>query len=156
MFGQGKRFFQHLNPKSSKCHFCFVGKGPCHCPGSAAYNIRRYLWSKKYGPFGKEFPVSEGPTPDFTSVYSNLTGSRQRDLARWTNVGGSITVGGRPLYSSSAVTISRINNEVVVKRIRKIANPPSDPDAEGSDELDGGEVEVVNNPVGQQSITSPS
>ncbi|MBW0464519.1 hypothetical protein O181_004234 [Austropuccinia psidii MF-1] len=47
---------------------------PCGCPGSGASNIRRYLWSKKDGPFGKEFPVSEGPTPDATSGYSDCRG----------------------------------------------------------------------------------
>ncbi|MBW0539613.1 hypothetical protein O181_079328 [Austropuccinia psidii MF-1] len=129
---------------------------PCCCPGPADFIIRRYLWSKKDGPFGKEFPASEGPTSDGTSGYSDLTGSRQRDVARWTNVGGPIPVGGRPIYSSSAVTISRINTEGVVKKITRTANSPPDPDAEGSDELDGEEVEVVNNPVGNQSSTSPS
>ncbi|MBW0470375.1 hypothetical protein O181_010090 [Austropuccinia psidii MF-1] len=80
----------------------------------------------------------------------------QRDVARWTNVGGPILVGGRPVYSSSEVHISRSNTEGVVKRIRQIANSPPDPDAEGSDELDGEEVEVVHNSIGHQSSTSPS
>ncbi|MBW0460651.1 hypothetical protein O181_000366 [Austropuccinia psidii MF-1] len=153
---KGKDCFQNFNPKSSKCHFCFVGKKPCQCPGSVASNFRRHLWSKKNGPFGKEFPVSEGLTPDAISGYSDLTGSRQRDVARWTNFGGSIPVSGRPIYSSLEVPISRINTEGVVKRIIRITDSPSDPDAEGSDELDGEEVEVVNNPVGHQPSTSPS
>ncbi|MBW0566763.1 hypothetical protein O181_106478 [Austropuccinia psidii MF-1] len=59
-----------------------------------------------------------------------------RDVARWTSVGGPIPVGGRPIYSSSEVPISRINTEGVVKRIRRIADSPTDPDAEGSYELD--------------------
>ncbi|MBW0508036.1 hypothetical protein O181_047751 [Austropuccinia psidii MF-1] len=80
----------------------------------------------------------------------------ERDVARWTNVGGAIQVGGRPIYYSSAVPISRINTEGALKRIRRISNSPPDPDAEGCDELDGEEVEVVNNPVGHQSSTSPS
>ncbi|MBW0571684.1 hypothetical protein O181_111399, partial [Austropuccinia psidii MF-1] len=58
-----------------------------------ASNVRRYLWSRKDGPFGKKFPVSEAPTPLGTSGISNLTGSRKRDVARWTNVGGPIPVG---------------------------------------------------------------
>ncbi|MBW0474755.1 hypothetical protein O181_014470 [Austropuccinia psidii MF-1] len=111
---------------------------------------------QKGGPFGKEFPVSEGPTPDANSRYCDLTGSRKRDVARWINVGESIPVGGRPIYSSSEIPISRINTEGVVKRIRRIANSPPDMDAEGSDELDGEEVEVINNPVGHLSSTSPS
>ncbi|MBW0588701.1 hypothetical protein O181_128416, partial [Austropuccinia psidii MF-1] len=123
---KGKDFFQHFNPKSSKCHFSFVGKKPCCCSGSMASNVRRYLWSKKDWPFGKELPVSEGPTPDTTSGYSG------------------------------SVPISRINTEGVVKGIRGIANSPPDPDAEGSDELGGEEAEVVNNLVGHQSSTYPS
>ncbi|MBW0564009.1 hypothetical protein O181_103724 [Austropuccinia psidii MF-1] len=59
--------------------------------------------------------------------------------ARWTNNGGPIPVGGRPIYSSSEAPISRINNKGVVKWIRQIANSPPDPVAEGSDELDGEE-----------------
>ncbi|MBW0549812.1 hypothetical protein O181_089527 [Austropuccinia psidii MF-1] len=80
----------------------------------------------------------------------------QRDVARWTNVGGPIPVGGRPIYSSSEVPISRINTEGIVERIRQIANSPPDPDSEGSDELDGGEVEVVPNSAGHPSNTPPS
>ncbi|MBW0532268.1 hypothetical protein O181_071983 [Austropuccinia psidii MF-1] len=72
-----------------------------------------------------------------TFLIELVTGSRQRDVARCTNVGGSILVGGRPIYSSSAVQITKINTE-------------------GSDELDGEGVEVVNNHVGHQSSTSPS
>ncbi|MBW0484314.1 hypothetical protein O181_024029 [Austropuccinia psidii MF-1] len=72
----------------------FVRKKPCHCPGIPASNVKRYLWRKKDGPFGKELPVSEAPTP----------------------------------YA----------------------------DAEGSDELDSEEVEVVLNSDGNCSSTSPS
>ncbi|MBW0582488.1 hypothetical protein O181_122203 [Austropuccinia psidii MF-1] len=133
---KGKDCFQHYNPQSSKCHYCFIGKNPCRFTGVPSSNVRKYLWSKKDGPFGKEFPISEAPTPDGTSGFPQLTGSRQRDVARWTNFGGPITVGGRPIYSSSEVPISRINTEGVVKRIRRIVDPPTDPDAEGSDELD--------------------
>ena len=86
-----------------------------------------------------------------------MTGSRQRDVARWTNVGGPIPVGGRPIYSSSEVPISRTNTEgvvKVVKRIRRIDDYPTDPDAEGSDELDGEEVQVVPPSVGHPSRNS--
>ncbi|MBW0570562.1 hypothetical protein O181_110277 [Austropuccinia psidii MF-1] len=152
----GKDCIQHYNPQSSKCHYCFIGKKPCCCTGFQASNVRRYLWSRKDGPFGKEFPVYEAPTPDGTSGLSKLTGSRQRDVARWTNVGGPIPVGGRPIYSSSELPISRINTDGVVKRIRRIAYSPPDPDAEGSDELDGEEVEVVPHLVGHKSRTSSS
>ncbi|MBW0516542.1 hypothetical protein O181_056257 [Austropuccinia psidii MF-1] len=87
---------------------------------------------------------------------SGVTGSRQRDVARWINVGGPIPVGGRPIYSSSEVPISRINTEGIVKRIRQISNSPPDPDAEGSDELDGEEVEVIPHSSGHPTNSSPS
>ncbi|MBW0472813.1 hypothetical protein O181_012528 [Austropuccinia psidii MF-1] len=87
---------------------------------------------------------------------SHMTGSGQRDVARWADVGGPIPVGGRPINSSSKVPISRLNTEGLVKRIRQISNSPPDPDAEGSDELDDEEVEVVHNSIGHQSSTSPS
>ncbi|MBW0542119.1 hypothetical protein O181_081834 [Austropuccinia psidii MF-1] len=127
---------------------------PCCRTGLPSSNVRRYLWSRKDGPFGKEFPVSGEPTPDRTSGFSQLTGSRQRDVARWTNFGGPIPVGFRPIYSSSEVPISNINTEGVVKRIRRIADSPTDLDAEGSDELDGEEVEVVPHLVGHPSRNS--
>ncbi|MBW0478361.1 hypothetical protein O181_018076 [Austropuccinia psidii MF-1] len=101
------------------------------------------------GPFGKEFPVSEAPTLD-------VTGSRQRDVARCTNAGGPIPAGGRPIYSSSEVPISRINTKGIVKRIRQIADSPPDPDAQDSDELDGEEVEVIPHSDGHPSNSSPS
>ncbi|MBW0589773.1 hypothetical protein O181_129488 [Austropuccinia psidii MF-1] len=130
---KGKDCFQHYNPQL------------------------RHLWSRKDGPYGQEFPILEEPTPDTTSEFSQLTGSRQRDVARWTSVGGPIPVGGRPIHYSSEVPISRTNTDgvvKVVKKIRRIADSPSDPDAEGSDELDGEEVEVVPHSVGHPSSNS--
>ncbi|MBW0479934.1 hypothetical protein O181_019649 [Austropuccinia psidii MF-1] len=81
---------------------------------------------------------------------------KQRNVARWTNVGRPIPIGGRPIYSSSEVPISRINTEVIVKRIRQSDNSPPDLDAEGNDELDGEEVEMAPNPASHPSNTSPS
>ncbi|MBW0530241.1 hypothetical protein O181_069956 [Austropuccinia psidii MF-1] len=69
--------------------------------------------------------------PACTECFAKVTGSRQRDVVRWTNVGGPIPVGGRPIYSSSDVPIFRINTEGVVKGIRRIADSPPDPDPEG-------------------------
>ncbi|MBW0527221.1 hypothetical protein O181_066936 [Austropuccinia psidii MF-1] len=85
-----------------------------------------------------------------------VTGFKQREVARWTNVGGPIPIGGRSVYSSSDIPISRINTEGVVKIIRQIADSPTDPDSEGSDELDGEDAEVVLNSSGHQSSTSAS
>ncbi|MBW0555862.1 hypothetical protein O181_095577 [Austropuccinia psidii MF-1] len=92
--------------------------------------------------------------PACTECLAKLTGSRQRDVARWTNVGGPIPVGGGPIYSSSEVPISRINIEGVVKRIRRIAYSPTDPDAEGSDELNGEEVQVFPHSVSTQPLAN--
>ncbi|MBW0462857.1 hypothetical protein O181_002572 [Austropuccinia psidii MF-1] len=145
---KGNKCFQHFNKRSLKCHFCFVGKKPCHFPGVPVPEVRRYFWSTMDGKFGREFPVSEAPTPDETSGYSSLTGCRRQKLERWTNTGGPIPVGGRPIYSSSEIPLSRIYEQGVVKWIRRIANSPTDPDSERSVELDGEEVQIVNPPVG--------
>ncbi|MBW0575373.1 hypothetical protein O181_115088 [Austropuccinia psidii MF-1] len=67
--------------RASSCHFYPAQpydaykavEKPCCQIGPLASNLRRYLWSKNDGPFGKEFPVSEAPTPDGTSGYSNFT-----------------------------------------------------------------------------------
>ncbi|MBW0573739.1 hypothetical protein O181_113454 [Austropuccinia psidii MF-1] len=151
---KGKDCFQHYNPQSSKFYYCFIGKKPCLCTRVSSSKIRRYLWSRKDGPFGEEFPVSEAPTPDGTSGFSQLTGSRQRDVPRWTDVGGPIPVGGRPIYSRSEVSISRINTEGVVKGIGGIDDSPTDPDYEGSDELDVEEVEILSTPRTFQPVLS--
>ncbi|MBW0565940.1 hypothetical protein O181_105655 [Austropuccinia psidii MF-1] len=92
--------------------------------------------------------------PACSECLAKVTCSRQRDVARWTSIGGPISVGGRPIYSSSEVPISRTNTEAVVKRIRRIDDSPTDPDAEGSDELDDGEVQVVPHSAGHPSSNS--
>ncbi|MBW0546949.1 hypothetical protein O181_086664, partial [Austropuccinia psidii MF-1] len=56
----------------------------------------------------------------------------------------------------TSYTISRINNDGFVKQIRRIANSPPNPAAEGSDELDGKEFEVVPNSAGHPVNSSPS
>ncbi|MBW0516232.1 hypothetical protein O181_055947 [Austropuccinia psidii MF-1] len=120
-------------------------------------NVRRHLWSRKDGPFGQEFAIPEEPTPDATSGFPQMTGSRQRDVPRWTNVGGPIPVGGRPIYSRSEVPISRTNTEgvvKVVKRVRRIDDSPTYPDADRSDEFYGEEVQFVAHSVGHPSSNS--
>ncbi|MBW0570780.1 hypothetical protein O181_110495 [Austropuccinia psidii MF-1] len=103
------------------------------------------------------FRAVEALDPACTECLAKVTGSRQRDVERWTNVGGSIPVGGRPIYSSSDVEISRTNTEgvvKVVKRVRRIDDSPTDADAEGSDELDGEEAQVVPPSVDHPSSNS--
>ncbi|MBW0524499.1 hypothetical protein O181_064214 [Austropuccinia psidii MF-1] len=85
-----------------------------------------------------------------------IQGIPKRDVTRWTNVGGPITICGRLIYSSSEIPISRINSQGVVKILIRIADSPTNTNAEGSDELDGEEVEGVPNSIGHQYSTSPS
>ncbi|MBW0556131.1 hypothetical protein O181_095846 [Austropuccinia psidii MF-1] len=153
---KGKQCFEHFNPKSSKFHHFFVGKKQFQHPWAPISNIKRYLWSKKDGHFGKEFPVSEAPNNHDNSGYYSLTGSRQSDFSIWTNVGEPIPAGCRPIYSSSKVPISTINNKGVVKRMKRIFDSPTNPDAEGSDYLDGEEVELMNKFIFQLSRSSPT
>ncbi|MBW0562163.1 hypothetical protein O181_101878 [Austropuccinia psidii MF-1] len=42
-----KQFFQHYNPRSSKCYHCFVGKKPCEHLGVPLSNAR---WTNVEGP----------------------------------------------------------------------------------------------------------
>ncbi|MBW0527682.1 hypothetical protein O181_067397 [Austropuccinia psidii MF-1] len=149
---KGKDCFENYNPRSSKCHYCFIGKKRCRCTGKKAANVRSYLWSKKNGTFGNELLVSEDPTLDGTSGYSACRGIWPGGLM-FEGPSQSVV---RQIYSSSEVPISRINTEGIVKRIRQIAYSPPDPDAEGSDELYGEEVEVVPNSAGHPSSNSPS
>ncbi|MBW0501180.1 hypothetical protein O181_040895 [Austropuccinia psidii MF-1] len=124
---RGKDFFQHYNPHYSKCHYGFIGKRPCRHTRVPTSNVRRYLWSRKDGPFWKEFTVPEEPTPDGTSGYSHCRGM-------WK---------GRLMLEGQF-------------QIRRISESPTDPDAEGSDEFDGEEVVVVSHSADHQSSTSSS
>ncbi|MBW0511384.1 hypothetical protein O181_051099 [Austropuccinia psidii MF-1] len=101
---KGRQCFQHYNPCSSK----------------------RYLWSKKDGSFGKEFPVTEAPTPDGTSGYCKFRG-------RWLD---------GPMLEGQFIPVQRFESQGLTTK--------------GCDEPDGEEVEVVLNSVGHQSSTSPS
>ncbi|MBW0573861.1 hypothetical protein O181_113576 [Austropuccinia psidii MF-1] len=39
---KGKDCFQHYNPRSSKCHSCFIGKKPCrHAISGGIYGVER-------------------------------------------------------------------------------------------------------------------
>ncbi|MBW0543163.1 hypothetical protein O181_082878 [Austropuccinia psidii MF-1] len=57
-----------------------------------------------------------------------------------------------PLYSSSEVPISRINNQGIVERIRRILNFPINPSGEGINELDGEEIEVLDKKLAKVRI----
>ncbi|MBW0482467.1 hypothetical protein O181_022182 [Austropuccinia psidii MF-1] len=67
-----KQCLWNFNPSPSKCTYCFFGKAPCPHPTVPLSTIERCSWRKKDGPFGKEFPVPEAPTPDDTLGYSSF------------------------------------------------------------------------------------
>ncbi|MBW0478803.1 hypothetical protein O181_018518 [Austropuccinia psidii MF-1] len=142
---KGKQCFQHYDPCSSKFQHCFVGKKPFQCPGDPLSNVR--------GICGVKNMVLLKKSSQFLRLLLlmvlQVTGSRQRDVSRWTNV-------GRPIYYSSEVPIFRINSQGGVKRLRRISDSPTNPNSEGSNELVGEGVEVVPNSIGQQSSASPS
>ncbi|MBW0574713.1 hypothetical protein O181_114428 [Austropuccinia psidii MF-1] len=73
---------------------------------------RRYLWSKKDGPFGKEFPVSEAPTADGASGSSQFAeGSDELDGEEVEVVPHSV---GHPSSNSSAQPLSnRFQSQVI-------------------------------------------
>ncbi|MBW0501307.1 hypothetical protein O181_041022 [Austropuccinia psidii MF-1] len=85
-----------------------------------------------------------------------MTGSRQRDVRRWTNSPGSISTCERPFYASSEVPIPRINNQGILNRIRRIHNLPTNPDGEGSYKLDCEDFEAVDRKIGQPQNSSLS
>ncbi|MBW0501190.1 hypothetical protein O181_040905 [Austropuccinia psidii MF-1] len=70
---KGKQCFHNFNPRSSNYHYCFVGKEQYKSPGVPLSKIKSSLFRKKDGPFGKEFPIFEAPTPDGTSGCSSFT-----------------------------------------------------------------------------------
>ncbi|MBW0473267.1 hypothetical protein O181_012982 [Austropuccinia psidii MF-1] len=85
---------------------------------------------KKGGRFGLEAPVDEPSTSDATSGHFNLTGSRMRGVQQWTNTSSSLANTGEPIHP----------------QVNPIGVAPEVPiliDAEGSDELDGEELEIT-------------
>ncbi|MBW0497717.1 hypothetical protein O181_037432 [Austropuccinia psidii MF-1] len=111
-WAKGKDCFQHYNPRYSKCHYCFIGKKPCPCSRMLSSNIRRYLWSRKEGPFGKELPASEAPNPDGNSVFSQYAeGSDELNGAEVVVVPHSV---GHPSSNSSFQPLAnRFQNQVI-------------------------------------------
>ncbi|MBW0589217.1 hypothetical protein O181_128932 [Austropuccinia psidii MF-1] len=131
--------------------FASLGRNHVVVPGQLCPTSGGICGAKKMGLLGRNSPFLRNPLLMQPQDFLN------RDVARWTNVGGPIPVGGRPIYYSSEVPISRTNTDgvvMVVKKIKRISDSPSDPDAEGSDELDGEEVEVVPHSVGHPSRNS--
>ncbi|MBW0562354.1 hypothetical protein O181_102069 [Austropuccinia psidii MF-1] len=148
---KGKDCFQQYNPRSSKWDFCFMERNHVIVPGCCLLTSGGIYGVERMGLLGKNSQSLRN------LLLMELQDFLNRDVARWTSVGGPIPVGGRAIYSSSEVPISRTNTEGVVnvvKRIRRIDDSPTDPDSEGSDELDGEEFQVVPHSVGHPSSNS--
>ncbi|MBW0575229.1 hypothetical protein O181_114944 [Austropuccinia psidii MF-1] len=96
---KGKQCFQHFNPRSSNYHYCFVGNEQYKSPVVPLSNIKSSLFRKKDGPFGKEFPIFEAPTPDGTSGCSSCIGMLQ---------GGPILEGPFPLVVGQFAPVQRL------------------------------------------------
>ncbi|MBW0512495.1 hypothetical protein O181_052210 [Austropuccinia psidii MF-1] len=140
--------------RSTRCQFCNLGKRNC---SQAYHNIPenpRRLWSsiKKGGRFGLEAPVDEPPASDATSGHSSLTGSRMRGVQQWTNTssswantGGAIHPQGNPIGVAPEVPIlvTRKDGRLRKLKINLVVQDENDTDAEGSDEIDGGELEIT-------------
>ncbi|MBW0508174.1 hypothetical protein O181_047889 [Austropuccinia psidii MF-1] len=118
---KGKDCFQHYNPQSSKCHYLFIGKKPCCCTGVPSSNVRRYLWSRRDGPFGKELPVSEAPTSDGTSGFSQVIPSTPRTFEP---VRASIPTTIPPSSPSTSHARPALNPAVRPSKSQKPRNSP--------------------------------
>ncbi|MBW0559187.1 hypothetical protein O181_098902 [Austropuccinia psidii MF-1] len=126
----------------------------------------RRLWSsiKKGGRFGLEAPVDEPPTSDATSGHSNLTGPRMRGVQKWTNTsrswannGGPINSQGNPIGVAPEVPILVTRKDGRLGKLKRnlVVQDKNDTDAEGSDELDGEELEMTT-PISKRRIKSTS
>ncbi|MBW0463710.1 hypothetical protein O181_003425 [Austropuccinia psidii MF-1] len=128
-------------------------------------NIRILCRSIKKGvTFGLEAPVDEPPTSDATSGHSNLTGSRIRGVKQWNNTSsswantrGPIHPQGNPIGVAPEVCILVTRKDERLGKLKRnlVVQDENDADAEGSDELDGEELETTT-PIQKRRIQSPS
>ncbi|MBW0490044.1 hypothetical protein O181_029759 [Austropuccinia psidii MF-1] len=122
-------------------------------PPCINYNPRRFWRSiKKGGRFGLEAPVDEPPTSDATSAHSNLPAFRMRGVQQWTNTssswantGGPIHPQGNPIGVAPEVPILVTRKDGRLGKLRRslVVQDKNDTDAEGSDEIDGEELEIT-------------
>ncbi|MBW0573648.1 hypothetical protein O181_113363 [Austropuccinia psidii MF-1] len=148
---KGKDCFQLYNPNLQNAIFALLERNHVVVPGCHLLTSGGIYGVERMGLLGKN------SQPLRNLVLIKLQDFLNRDVVRWNSVGGPIPVGGRPICPSSEVPISRKNTEgvvKVVKRVRSIDDFPTDPDAEGSDELNGEEVQVVPHSVGHPSSNS--
>ncbi|MBW0507098.1 hypothetical protein O181_046813 [Austropuccinia psidii MF-1] len=152
--------------RSTRCKFCNLGKRNCSQANHNFSDNPRRLWRsiQKGGRFGLEAPVDEPPTSDATSGHFNLTGSRMRGVQQWTNTssswannGGPIHPQGNPIGVAPEVLIFITGKDGRLGKLKKnlVVQDENDTDVEGSDELDGKELELTT-PKQKRRIQSTS
>ncbi|MBW0546667.1 hypothetical protein O181_086382 [Austropuccinia psidii MF-1] len=119
---------ESVTARSTRCQFCNLGKRNC---SQANYNFpdnTRRLWTsiKKGGRFGLEAPVDEPPNSDATSGHSN-----------------------------SPTLVTRKDGRLGKLKRNLVVQDENDTDAEGSDEIDGEELEITT-PIQKRRIQSTS
>ncbi|MBW0511053.1 hypothetical protein O181_050768 [Austropuccinia psidii MF-1] len=117
--------------RSTRCQFCNLGKRNCSQDNHNFPDNPRRVWSsiKKGGRFGLEAPVDEPPTSDSTSGHFNSPEVP-------------------PLFTRKHGRLGKLKRNLVVQ-------DENDTDAEGSDEIDGEELEMTT-PIQKRIIQSTS
>ncbi|MBW0560870.1 hypothetical protein O181_100585 [Austropuccinia psidii MF-1] len=153
---------EYATARSTRCKFCNLGKRNCSQASYSFPENPRRLWSsiKKCGKFGLEAPFDEPPT----SGHSNLTGSRMRGVQQsnntsssWESIGGTIHPQGNPIEVAPEVPILVTRKDLKLGKLKRnlVAQDEIDTDAEGSDAIDGEELELTT-PIPKRRIQSPS
>ncbi|MBW0516362.1 hypothetical protein O181_056077 [Austropuccinia psidii MF-1] len=164
---EGVPCVESATARSTRCQFCNLGKRNHSQANHRFPDSPRRLWIsiKKGGRFGLEAPVDEPPPSDSSSVHSNLTGYRMRGVKQWTNTRSSWANPGGPIPPPQGNPIG-VAPEVPIFVTRKdgrlgklkgnlVVQDENSTDAEGSDELDGEELEI-NTPIQKRRIQSTS
>ncbi|MBW0506506.1 hypothetical protein O181_046221 [Austropuccinia psidii MF-1] len=152
--------------RSTRCQFCNLAKRNCSQANHNFPGNPRRLWSsiKKGGRFGLEAPVDEPSTSHASSGHSNLTGSRMRGVQQctitsssWAKTGGPIHPQGNPIGVAPEVPILVTRKDGRLGKLNRnlVVQDENDIDAEGSDELDGEELEMTT-PIQKRRIQSTS
>ncbi|MBW0467282.1 hypothetical protein O181_006997 [Austropuccinia psidii MF-1] len=135
--------------RSTWCQFFNLGKRNCsHASHRFPDNPTR-LWSriKKCGRFGLEAPVDEPPTSDATSCHSNFPGPKLEEPFPQ----------GNPIRVAPEVPILVTRKDGRLGKLKRnlVVQDEIDTDAEGSDEIDGEELEIAT-PIQKRRIQSTS
>ncbi|MBW0553210.1 hypothetical protein O181_092925 [Austropuccinia psidii MF-1] len=132
--------------RSTRCKFCNLGKRNCSQAHYFFPDNPRRLWSsiKKGGRFGLEAPVDESPTSDATSGHSNLTGSRMRGVQQWNNTSSCWPTLEDP-FTPKEIPLEWLQRFPFWSpgKMENLVQDEIDTDAEGSDAIDGEELEIT-------------